>query len=130
MIRVITKIHVSTALILILAGAGQAQSLLQTFGSGANAFNIDFVTIGNPGNAADTTGAPNPAGSVGYVYNLSKNEVSRDMITKANTAAGLGITLADTASYVGGNFAGRAATGISWNEAASTRVIGWQQSKP
>ena len=65
-----------------------------------------------------STGAPNPAGSVGYVYNLSKNEVSRDMITKANTAAGLGITLADTASYVGGNFAGRAATGISWNEAA------------
>ena len=118
MIRVITKIHVSTALILILAGAGQAQSLLQTFGSGANAFNIDFVTIGNPGNAADTTGAPNPAGSVGYVYNLSKNEVSRDMITKANTAAGLGIPVADTASYVGGNFAGRAATGISWNEAA------------
>ena len=40
------------------------------------------------------------------------------MITKANTAASLGITLADTASYVGGNFAGRAATGISWNEAA------------
>jgi formylglycine-generating enzyme required for sulfatase activity len=40
------------------------------------------------------------------------------MITKANAAAGLGITLANTASYVGGNFVGRAATGISWNEAA------------
>ena len=33
-----------------------------TFGSGSNAFDIDFVTIGNPGNAADTTGDPNPAG--------------------------------------------------------------------
>jgi hypothetical protein len=35
-----------------------------TFGSGDNTFDIEFVTIGNPGNAADTTGNPNPAGSV------------------------------------------------------------------
>jgi hypothetical protein len=26
-----------------------------TFGGGANAFDIEFVTIGNPGNAADTS---------------------------------------------------------------------------
>ena len=107
---------------LVLSGAGQAQILLQTLQTfdqgGANEFTMEFVTIGNPGNAADTTGAPNPAGSVAYSYNLGKYEVSRDMITKANAAAGLGITMANTASYVGGNFAGRAATGISWNEAA------------
>ena len=47
-----------------------------TFGGGANTFQIDFVTIGNPGNAADTTGAPNPAGAVGYNYNMGKFEVS------------------------------------------------------
>ena len=35
-----------------------------TFGSGVNTFGIEFVTIGNPGNTADTTGSPNPAGSV------------------------------------------------------------------
>ncbi|MCE2813128.1 MAG: hypothetical protein LW850_22325 [Planctomycetaceae bacterium] len=29
-----------------------------TFGAGDNAFNMEFVTIGNPGNAADTTGQP------------------------------------------------------------------------
>lgn len=117
-----SKLNLSAALILVLAGAGQAQILLQTSQTfnqgGANEFTMEFVTIGNPGNAADTSGAPNPAGSVAYTYNLGKYEVNRDMITKANAAAGLGITLANTASYVGGNFAGRAATGISWNEAA------------
>ena len=29
-----------------------------TFGAGDNAFNMEIVTIGNPGNAADTTGQP------------------------------------------------------------------------
>ena len=37
------------------------------FGSGANSFQIDFVTIGNAGNLPDTTGVPNPAGAVPYV---------------------------------------------------------------
>ena len=40
-----------------------------TFGSGLNTFDIEFVTIGNPGNAADTTGNPSspyPTGAVGY----------------------------------------------------------------
>ena len=32
-----------------------------TFGSGVNQFNMEFVTIGNAGNADDTTGAPSPA---------------------------------------------------------------------
>jgi len=97
--------------------SASATSLLETFGSGSNQFSINFVTIGNPGNSADTTGAPNPAGSVGYTYNLGKHEVSRDMINMANTAGGLGITMADMSAYIGGNFASRAATGISWNEA-------------
>jgi formylglycine-generating enzyme required for sulfatase activity len=78
---------------------------------------MDFVTIGNPGNAADTTGRPNPAGSVAYTYNIGKYEVSRDMITKATAAGGLGITMIDM-TYFGGNGVNRAATGISWNEAA------------
>ena len=32
-----------------------APAYADTFGSGANTFDIEFVTIGNPGNAADTT---------------------------------------------------------------------------
>ena len=97
--------------------SAQAQTITETFGSGANVFSIDFVQIGNPGNLADTTGNPNPAGRVDYVYNLGKYEISRDMIEKANAAGALGINLADM-SLRGGNAPNRAAPGISWNAAA------------
>ena len=65
-----------------LATISSAQTTTETFGSGANAFTMEFVTIGNPGNAADTTGTPNPVGSVSYIYNIGKYEVSRDMTDK------------------------------------------------
>ena len=58
-----------------------------TFGTAPNDFTIDFVTIGDPNNAADTTGNPNPAGAVSDVYRIGKFEVSEDMIDKANTLA-------------------------------------------
>ena len=58
-----------------------------TFGSGDNVFDIEFVTIGNPGNPADTTGNPNPAGAVDYVYRIGKYEISRDMVEKATRKA-------------------------------------------
>ena len=87
-----------------------------TFGSGGDLFDIDFVTIGNPGNAADTTGKPNPAGSVGYTYRMGKHEISEDMIEKANTSGSLGITK----RTVGVN---KPATLVSWNEAA--RFVNW-----
>ena len=99
-----------------------AQTITETFGTGDNAFTMEFVTIGNPGNVADTTGAPNPAGSVAYTYNLGKYEVSRDMITKANSAGSLGITMQDMTTY-GGNGVNRPATGISWYEAAT--YVNW-----
>ena len=84
---------------------------------------MEFVTIGDAGNAADTdlNAAPLNAGSVGYTYGIGKFEVSRDMITKYNTNFGtannLEITMADMALY-GGNGVNRPATGIAWNEAA------------
>jgi formylglycine-generating enzyme required for sulfatase activity len=99
-----------------------AQTLTETFGSGANAFTMDFVTIGNPGNTADTTGSPNPVGSVAYTYNLGKYEVSRGQIDKANSAGSLGIALQDISSF-GGNGVDRPATGISWYEAA--KFVNW-----
>jgi hypothetical protein len=109
-------------LTLALAGSAQAQTITQTFGSDANQFQMDFVTIGNPGNAADTRGSPNSAGRVDYVYNIGKYEVSRDMITKANAGGSLGITLQDMIDN-GGNGVNRPATGVSWNEAA--RFVNW-----
>jgi hypothetical protein len=99
-----------------------AQLVVENFGSGANQFSMEFVTIGNPNNAADTTGSPNPAGSVAYIYNIGKYEVSRDMITKANSAGSLGITMYDMTGY-GGNGVNKPATGLSWYEAAT--YVNW-----
>jgi len=108
-----------------------AQTITETFGSGANEFYMEFVTIGNPNNAADTTGEPNPAGSVAYTYNLGKHEVSRDMITKANSAGSLGITMSYMSGYGpdangGPGYAdgvNKPATGITWYEAA--KFVNW-----
>jgi formylglycine-generating enzyme len=100
----------------LLVAALSNCALADTFGSGANTFNIDFVTIGNPGNAADTTGNPNPAGKVLYAFRVGKFEISEQMIDKANTLGGLGITK-DTRS------ADQPATDVTWNEAA--RFVNW-----
>jgi formylglycine-generating enzyme required for sulfatase activity len=87
-----------------------------TFGVGAQQFQMEFVTIGNPGNDPDTTGAPNPAGAVAYSYDIGKFEVSEDMITKFNASQSLQITK-DTRG------ANKPATSVSWNEAA--RFVNW-----
>ena len=99
-----------------------AQLVRESFGTGGNAFTMDFVTIGNPGNAADTTGSPNPVGSVAYTYNLGMYEVSRGQLEKANSAGSLGITMYDMSSY-GGNGLLKPATGVTWYEAA--RYVNW-----
>jgi formylglycine-generating enzyme required for sulfatase activity len=94
-----------------------------TFGVGGNQFNIDFVTIGNSGNAADTTGVPTPAGSVSYNYRMGKYEISRDMVLKANASdPALGITMASLGT-AGGNGLNRPASGITWLEAAT--FVNW-----
>ena len=104
--------------------SASAQLVTESFGSGGNAFTMDFVTIGNPNNPADTTGDPNPAGSVAYTYNLGKYEVSRDQITKANSAGSLGITIWDMSRFGGnGDGANKPAIGITWNEAAT--YVNW-----
>lgn len=91
-----------------------------SFGSGSNRFDVEFVRIGNPGNAADTNGAPNPTGSVGYTYDIGKFEVSEDMIAKYNANFGIANDLVITTTDVGANKPARA---ISWNEAA--RFVNW-----
>ena len=98
--------------------SASAQLVTESFGSGANQFTMEFVTIGNPNNAADTTGSPNPAGSVAYAYNLGKYEVSRGQIDKANAAGSLGITYTASSSTVD-----KPGTGITWYEAA--RYVNW-----
>lgn len=114
-----TKLGITLAGVLALTITSARADL---FGSGGNAFTIDFVTIGNAGNVADTTGSPNPAGSVAYDYRIGKYEISRDMITKASTEGSLGITLADMTPH-GGNGVNRPATGITWYEAGT--FVNW-----
>ena len=83
------------------------------FGTGANEFNIDFVTIGDPGNPPNTEGVRSPAGAVEYVYRIGKYEISEEMVDKANAEGGLGI--AGAASDL--------PMSVSWNEAA--RFVNW-----
>jgi hypothetical protein len=110
------------ALALMIAGTAYApsQAGTVTFGSGGNTFNMEFVTIGNAGNAADTTGIPNPAGAVGYEYGIGKFEVSEDMITKYNANFGTDNSLVITKNT---RDTAKPATSVSWNEAA--RFVNW-----
>jgi formylglycine-generating enzyme len=111
-------VYAATVIFLVLVDCSHGDS----FGSGVNAFDIEFVPIRNPGNVADITGKPNPAGSVPYNFRMGKFEVSRDMVTKASLLGNLAITLWDMALY-NANGGDRPATGVSWNEAA--RFANW-----
>jgi hypothetical protein len=95
--------------------------LADSFGSGPNAFDIEFVTIGNPGNPADTTGIPNPAGSVDYAFRIGKFEISEDVINKANAQS----VIDENPLYIthDNRGANKPATSISWFEAI--RFINW-----
>ena len=83
-----------------------------TFGTTGNEFTIDFVNIGNTGNAADTTGY----GAVPYEYRIGTYEISQDAIDKA-TASGM-------ANVTAGAWTGsQPAANISWYKAAA--FVNW-----
>jgi hypothetical protein len=111
----------AAAILLLLVLSGHASA--DTFGSGDNSFGIEFVTIGDPGNADDTVGSPRPGGSVEYVYRIGEYEISRDMVDKANREGNLGIVLNTMTSVTGGPRSDMAAAGMSWNEGA--RFVNW-----
>jgi len=92
------------ALVFALAPAAQAD----TFGSGSNVFDIDFVTVGNPGNTADTAGTVG-SGAVGYEFRMGKFEISEDMTNKALGIGTLGVN--------------KPVMGITWYDAA--RFVNW-----
>jgi len=111
----VTKISAALALSCALTSFPSI-SHADTFGSGENKFDIEFVAVGNPNNDDDFSGNPSPAGKVEYRYRIGKFEVSEDMIDKANTLGGLEITK-DTRSPH------KPATNVSWLEAA--RFVNW-----
>jgi hypothetical protein len=51
------------------------------FGSIASAEAIQWVTVGDPGNTADTTGQPNPAGAVADSFRIMKYEFTNQQYT-------------------------------------------------
>lgn len=89
------------------------------FGTGTNTFEIEFVSIGNPNNPDDVTGAPNPVGKVEYSFRMGKYEISESMIAKANAAGGLSITTSARGPD-------KPATQVSWFEAAT--FVNWLNS--
>ena len=104
------------ALATVASMAAPSYAAVVSFGTGTNQFQMEFVTIGNKDNLADTTGSPSPAGAVGYEYGIGKFEVSEDMITKFNASQSLQITQDNRGTA-------KPATRVSWNEAA--RFVNW-----
>ena len=103
-----TTFFVVAALFAAIAIITQPSAQADTFGTSGNEFTIDFVDIGNAGNAADTT----TYGAVPYVYRAGKYEITQDAITKA-TASGMADV---TAGAWTGN---QPAATINWYEAAA-----------
>ena len=68
----------AAALVALVAVGAQADD----FGTGKNRFSIDFVDIGNAGNAADSTGY----GAVADNYKMGRFEVTIDQFAKARAA--------------------------------------------
>ncbi|MEX2308923.1 MAG: SUMF1/EgtB/PvdO family nonheme iron enzyme [Pirellulales bacterium] len=116
------RINVWIGVVVVVTQFASVSSVgADVFGSGANSFEIEFVTIGEPGNAPDMTGDPNPAGSVPYVYRIGKYEISEAMIDKANAqSVADGGLLGITHDMRGPN---KPATSVSWFEAA--KFVNW-----
>ncbi|MCL5103646.1 MAG: formylglycine-generating enzyme family protein [Armatimonadetes bacterium] len=73
------KVHAVTAALALLSLSIGAQADVFNLGTapdGTVLTNLETVTVGDPGNAADTRYATPGYGSVGYIYNIGKYEVT------------------------------------------------------
>jgi formylglycine-generating enzyme required for sulfatase activity len=86
----------------------QSSAQADTFGTSGNEFTIDFVNIGNAGNAADTT----TYGAVPYEYRASTYEITQDAINKATAS---GMTNVTAGPWTGN----QPAANLNWYEAAA-----------
>jgi formylglycine-generating enzyme required for sulfatase activity len=105
---------------LLVLGVPTTSLHADTFGSGGNAFTIDFVTVGNAGNADDAGAGggvqDSPYGGVSYTYRMGVYEISQDQIDKA-TASGL--TNVTAGAWTGS----QPAADMTWYEAAA--FVNW-----
>ncbi len=75
----------------------------------AHAVTIDWVTVGDPGNAADTTGSPNPAGAVADSFRIMKFEFTNSQYADFLNA----VAVTDTYSLYSANMGSDARGGIT-----------------
>lgn len=94
----------------LVQAAISAKLHADTFGSGANSFTIEFVAVGNAGNA-NNAGAV-PLGGVPYRYRIGTYEISQDVVARA--VAG-GLTNVSTGPWTGAQPAGN----VTWPESAA-----------
>ena len=98
---------------------GPAQAI-DMFGSGGDTFGIEFVEVGNAGNAHDTGGGggsySSAYGDVAYEYRISKYEISNDMIDRATNLGMANVVR-------GSGFVNQPAVGLDWPEAAA--FVNW-----
>lgn len=101
-----------------LVTAQNLTSKNQTFGSGVNSINIDFVDVSYTSYLPDTIGnSDNWIGYFTYGYRISKYEVTRSQIANANAQLGLNLIQADMTNLTG-NGDNKPTTGLSWIDAA------------
>jgi len=100
-------------MVAVFAGSQVAHS--DTFGTSGNEFSIDFVNIGDAGNAADNT----TYGAVPYTYRMGKHEISQNAITKATASGMANVT-------VGAWTGNQPAASINWYEAAA--FVNWMNT--
>ncbi len=105
-------VAVVAGLFVLFGLANPMPARADTFGTSGNEFTIDFVHIGNAGNAADTTGY----GAVSYSYRIGTYEISQAAIDKA-TASGMSNVTAGP--WVGS----QPAASITWYGAAA--FVNW-----
>ena len=96
-----------TVFVLGFDAAAQAESITR----GTTTINMDFVTIGNPGNANDSHG--DGYGAVDYMYNIGKYEVTQNQWSAVVAADTSGL-LEDPARWSGD----QPVAVISWHDAA------------
>ena len=84
----------------------------------AHSVTIDWVTVVDAGNAADTTGSPNPAGTVGYAFKIMTFEWTNSQYVDFLNAVDPDGT--NPNAVYNGNMGGNARGGISFTSVAAS----------
>ena len=84
-------------------------ALLGSLAVPARAVTLDMVTVGDPGNTADTTGSPNPAGAVATSFQIMKYEFTNQQYTDFLSS----VAVTDTYSLYNADMGSNARGGIT-----------------